>query len=73
MPEFDAHTLHEIGHAVDAKAKFMDGAEGKKSQHGGWEQGLTPEGIADKLYTDAKFGFAAQWESGDCLAAFLKA
>lgn len=73
VPLFDAHTLHEIGHAVDAKEKFMDGAKGKESQHGGWEQELTPEAIADKLYADAKFGFAATWESPDCPAAFLKA
>lgn len=73
VPEFDAHTLHEIGHAVDAKEKFMDGEEGKKSEHGGWEQELTPEGIADKLYADSKFSFASTWESRDCPAAFLKA
>ncbi|MDR7273030.1 hypothetical protein J2X20_005715 [Pelomonas saccharophila] len=73
VPAFDAHTLHEIGHAVDAKETFMDGPKGKEKQHGGWEQGLTPEGIADKLYGDTKFKFAAKWEKAGCSPAFLKA
>lgn len=73
VPAFDAHTLHEIGHAVDAKETFMDGPKGKEKQHGAWEQGLTPEGIADKLYADAKFKFAAKWEKAGCSPAFLKA
>lgn len=72
VPQFDAHTLHEIGHAVDAKEKFMDGDEGKKPEHGGWQQGLTPEAIADKLYADSKFTFAKTWEEAGCTAAFLK-
>jgi hypothetical protein len=73
VPAFDAHTLHEIGHAVDAKETFMDGPKGKEKQHGGWEQGLTPEAIADKLYADGKFKFAAKWEKAGCSPAFLKA
>jgi len=73
VPAFDAHTLHEIGHAVDAKETFMDGAKGKEKQHGAWEQDLTPEAIADKLYADAKFKFASKWEKAGCSPAFLKA
>jgi hypothetical protein len=34
---FDHTTLHEIGHAVDDKLKFMSG-KGKKSSYGGWHQ-----------------------------------
>jgi hypothetical protein len=55
MSYFSWTTLHEIGHAVDDKAKFMD-KNGSQAAHGGWTtHGGKIDAIAAAIQNDARF------------------
>ena len=60
---FDAVTLHEVGHAVDAAKSFMDTHQGI-AKYGGW-QSVTKEQIADAVGEDK--GFYARWSAPDAI------
>lgn len=49
VSQFDALTLHEVGHAVDDKQKFMDGKAGSVT-FGGWQNHSVDE-VADLVAT----------------------
>jgi hypothetical protein len=67
---FDHTTLHEIGHAVDAKLKFMD-SKGATATYGGWAK-ETPAKIAAKAGAQKGF-FAAFPHPPALLTNFLSA
>lgn len=54
---FDAHTLHEVGHSVDDACGFM-AANGQKSQYGGWKQSNSNEATGAAIQK-----FKSEWST----------
>lgn len=71
VSQFDALTLHEVGHAVDDKQKFMDGKMGSVS-FGGWQKHTVDE--VAQVVAQAHGFYDAFAELGKpFLTAYLKA
>jgi hypothetical protein len=62
VSEFDATTLHEVGHAVDEKTGWMK-KKGKEAAYGGWKEGVRPAEIFNVVDDHFKIygGDFAKW------------